>query len=360
VRNDVPGGEHVGEFPPSGVERAGGAKGKGLIELLRGQIRALEQVPVSLAFPPIPGAGRPRPACSLSLAGKLSSPMILGFTAQSNSPGIDSGLQQTNKDQEQRNILFSLGSPEARPVGNLTSPGCSIARARGPILSHKEEGEPALSKLAAGGLHEIKPASNADHPAALAFAIAFLSERIAWRDRAASPLLWCLTERTAREWGAPYGPGLLSFGLDPARCLIIQARNRRDAAWALEEGLKSCACIAALGQIEVKTPLIARRLGLAAQTSRTPCLLLSGYEGGGLPGTLTRWRIGAAGSRPANFDSSAPGATRWHLTLERCREMRPEQSWIVEFSHGAYGLHLAAALADRAAEAGEGSRALSG
>ena len=76
-----------------------------------------------------------------------------------------------------------------------------------------------------------------------------------------------------------------------------------DAAWALEEGLKAGAFIAALGQIEVKAPIVARRLGLAAQTSRTPCLLLSGHQGGGLPGTLTRWRVAAERRSGAAFDA---------------------------------------------------------
>src|SRR4029077_14783923 len=66
VRNDVPDGKNVGEFLPSGVEKAGGAGGEGLIEQLRKRIRVLEQVPVSLAFPPAPDTRPlPRPSCSL-------------------------------------------------------------------------------------------------------------------------------------------------------------------------------------------------------------------------------------------------------------------------------------------------------
>ena len=207
------------------------------------------------------------------------------------------------------------------------------------------------SKLAAAGLHEIKPAAYRDAPAALAFALAFIGDRLVKREDA-SPLLWCLTDRAAREWGAPYGPGLISFGLDPALVLIVQARNGMDAAWALEEGLKARAFTAALGQIEVKAPIIARRLGLAAQTSRTPCLLLSGHQGNGLPGTLTRWRVAAERSSGAAFDAAAPGPPAWHLTLERCRGMAPARSWTVEFRDVAYGFRLAARFADRAAEAG--------
>ncbi len=43
-----------------------GLRGRVLIEQLRASIRALEQVPVSLASPPAPGAALSRPACSLS------------------------------------------------------------------------------------------------------------------------------------------------------------------------------------------------------------------------------------------------------------------------------------------------------
>ena len=89
VRNDVPGGKNVGEFLPSGVEKAGGAGDEGLIEHLRKRIRVLDQVPVSLAFPPAPDTGPlPRPACSL-LASVPSLPLSsLGAPANANpSPG---------------------------------------------------------------------------------------------------------------------------------------------------------------------------------------------------------------------------------------------------------------------------------
>ena len=252
MRNNVPDGENVGEFRTSGVERAGGAGGEGLIEQLRERIRVLEQVPVSLAFPPAPDTGPlPRPACSL-LAPVPSLP------------------------------LSSLGVPaNANPSPGKGEGGGAVTRTESPG-----------TELAANGLHEIKPAAYRDVPSALAFALAFIGDRLTRRENA-SPFLWCLTERAAREWGAPYGPGLVAFGLDPALVLIVQTRNATDAAWAVEEGLKAGAFIAVLGQIEVKAPIIARRLGLAAQTSRTPCLLLSGHQGGGLPGTLTRWRVAA-------------------------------------------------------------------
>jgi protein ImuA len=342
VRNNVPDGENVGEFLPSGVERAGGAGGEGLIEHLRERIRVLEQVPVSLAFPPAPDTGPlPRPACSLlSPVPSLSSPFLREPANSNPSPGKGEGGDGHRP---------SPGGGHAATIGSDPLPDPPPSRGR----------ETPLHKLAANGLHEIKPAAYRDAPSALAFALAFIGDRLTRRE-GASPLLWCLTERAAREWGAPYGPGLIAFGLDPALVLIVQARNAMDAAWALEEGLKAGAFIAALGQIEVKAPIIARRLGLAAQASRTPCLLLSGHQGSGLPGTLTRWRVAAERTSGAAFDAAAPGAPAWHLTLERCRGMAPARSWTVEFRDVAYGFHLAPRFADRAAEAEEERQALSG
>jgi protein ImuA len=285
---------------------------------LREEIAKLEQVPVSLAFPPAPGqAATLGPACS----------------------------------------LLSLQTPPlSEPANSNPSPwGLPL---QGLAPSRGREPSP-LARLEAFGLHEIKPSAYGDEPAALSFALAFLGTQLSRRDKA-SALLWCLTENASREWGAPYGPGLIALGVDPSLLLIVEARTALDAAWALEEGLKASSFIGALGQIEITSPLIARRLGLAAQASRTPCLLLSGHRGLGLPGTLTRWRIEAAPSRQAPFDHAAPGAFAWHLALERFRGSAGARHWTVEFCNDAYGVRLAAALSDRAAEAGDERRAVSG
>ncbi|MGZ5917857.1 MAG: ImuA protein [Methyloceanibacter sp.] len=208
-----------------------------------------------------------------------------------------------------------------------------------------------LGTLRQSGLHELKAATYRDGPAALAFALAAIGAGLARSEQTPGLVLWCLTAEAAREWGRPYGPGLMGLGLDPALFLLVEARNAADAAWALEEGLKSRALTAALAQIEVRAPLIARRLGLAAKASRTPCLLLSGHRGASLPGALTRWRVAAMASVPARFDAAAPGAPRWHLTLERCWGAVPGQDWTVEWSDASYDFRVAPASAAGAAEA---------
>ena len=320
MRNDVPGGAEGLLVPPAGVAKAGGARARVLIEHLRAQIRALEQVPVSLAIPPAPGAAPPRPACSLSPL-ECSS-----FEGVLRTPPQDDGVQ------------ISKHHPEVRGAKRRAS---------------KDDATGPLHKLKRGGLHEIKPEAYGDKPAALAFALAVVAEQAAAQGMRRDLVLWCLTKKAALEWGRPYGPGLIASGLDPALALIVVARNEDDAAWALEEGLKSRALIAALAEIEIKTPLAARRLSLAAQASRTPCLLLSSHSHANLPGTVTTWRIAARRSGFVSFDATAPGSPSWQLTLERCRGEAPGQSLIVEFSHKSFPFRLSAASSDRAAEAGE-------
>ena len=134
-------------------------------------------------------------------------------------------------------------------------------------------------------------------------------------------------------------------GQDGRRCRLGPGR-----------GAEEPGAMAALAQAEIKAPLAARRLGLAAQAARTPCLLLSGHPaaGGGParhPHPLAH--RGERSSADAPFDANAPGAPPWQLTLERCRGEAPGRSFIVEFSHELFRFHLSAASSDRAAEAGE-------
>src|SRR5262245_49925201 len=115
LRNDVPGGAEGLLVPPAGVERAGGARGRVLIEQLRASIRALEQVPVSLAIPPAPGTAPPHPACSIFSSYELSSP---GLTEQSSNPWprIEALPQPTKKGQGLLDARFRGHEKETRKL----------------------------------------------------------------------------------------------------------------------------------------------------------------------------------------------------------------------------------------------------
>ena len=244
---------------------------------------------MSLANPPAPGAVPSRPACSLSFAGSATDPAL----------------------------------------------------AKNPLV--------LLSRLGRGGLHELKPASYRDTPAAVEFALAIFAAEQA--GLSSHPLLWCLTRKAAHEWGRPYGPGLHRLGHDPALFLIVEANNDLDATWALEEGLKSNSLRAVFGQVGFASPLTARRLSLAAQSAGTPCLLITNPRESGLPATLTRWRIAASAS--ASTLAAAPSPLSLHLTLERCRGAAAERSWSVEWDRESHRFSLAASLPHRTVETGK-------
>ena len=266
-------------FVPRSLTAGGAEARSGLVERLRGEIRAIEQAPVSLAAPPTVDTGAPRPACT--------SPE----KTSAHTPSWTFGIEQID---------------QALPWAGLPS----------------------------NGLHEIRPASHADSWAALGFALALLARRKTARG---GILLWGFTERTAHEFGAPYAPGLSRFGIDPNALLMARARGGPDLAWVLEEGLKSRALDAVLGQGEAMPEAIGKRLALAARTHRTPCLLIPDHRAGGLGPALTRWRVAAAPSAPPPFNASAPGFPCWHLTLERCRHGPAGHEWTLEWQEAREG-----------------------
>lgn len=66
---------------------------------------------------------------------------------------------------------------------------------------------------------------------------------------------------------------LLQQGLDPSRQWICNDLSPRDAAWAMELGLKSGACSLVLCWLKKPSPPVLRRLKLATSTGRTVGIL---------------------------------------------------------------------------------------
>jgi protein ImuA len=224
--------------------------------------------------------------------------------------------------------------------------------------------------LAASGLHEIKPETPADGPAAQALAMLLLARQLTARSdevgtgsseeratkqgsrtpaRPEPALLWAMTWRGIGEAGRPYGPGLAPLGLDPGHVLFVEARRDSEVAWVLEEGLRSQALAGVLGGVTKLDMTAARRLALAAATHTTPCLLLTPARGPGVPVAMSRWRVGATSGGRHALEPGLPAGLRLRLTLERCRGREADRSWIVEWSDATFRFRLAAALADRAA-----------
>ncbi|MFQ5954062.1 MAG: ImuA family protein [Kiloniellales bacterium] len=197
--------------------------------------------------------------------------------------------------------------------------------------------------LRLGSVHEIGGVGEADAMgAATGFCVALLRRLAREALPGAGAVLWC----TARD--DLYAPGLIRFGLDPDRLIVVRARRREDRLWAMEEGLGCPALSAVVCEARPPGPTEGRRLQLAAERGGVTGFLLHRPEavpgrGGAGPASAaaTRWRLSAIpGEAPEVGGIDAP---RWRAELLRCRGgMR--RVWVMEWDHETGGFRLAAAL----------------
>ena len=158
------------------------------------------------------------------------------------------------------------------------------------------------------------------------------------------PLLWVQDRMAILENGRIHPPGL------PIRDLIhVEARDARDALWAMEEGLRCAALSAVIGEIWGDPRALdftaTRRLAVAAERSGTPCWLVRLAGHANLSGARMRWRIASAPSLPNPLDPRAPGTPTWDAELFRARGMASGR-WSLADEAG--GFHLVAGAGDRA------------
>lgn len=160
--------------------------------------------------------------------------------------------------------------------------------------------------LPTGVLHEIL--GRPGDAAACGFAVKLLSQLVVLRKR---PVLWCLGDEDA---GAPYAPGLTQGRLASEDVIFARARKPAELLWAMEEGARSGAFAAVLGEGVSPDLTATRRLQLAAEAGAATALLLLPYRlSGGVSAALTRWQVTAV---PVEEDSET---ARWQVELRRCR-----------------------------------------
>lgn len=210
------------------------------------------------------------------------------------------------------------------------------------------------ASLSLGGVHDIKPSTFGDWPAALAFALRLAVRRRLQSSPAAStlPMLWCWPSVSASEFGRPHAPGLRCLGLRPEDVLIVETSRQADILWAMEEGLRSGAFSLVIGHQQSVALTPSRRLALAAAETQTPCLLLTAPGTDNTPASATRWRIARMPSAPHPLIPEAPGHLRSRISLERSRGGPPlldSLSFDVEWSDVSHRFHMVSGLADRAA-----------
>jgi protein ImuA len=197
--------------------------------------------------------------------------------------------------------------------------------------------------LPLAALHEMEGAGAADENGA---AVTFLAGILA-RLVPARPVLWCLQRPDLHP------PGLALAGLDAKRLVLLRAPDERDILWAMEEGLRSRALAAVVGEVETLSTPASRRLQLAAESAGVTGFVLHRSAGNaGTSAAVTRWRIAALPSAPVAGESGI-GRPRWRVELLRCRGGMPA-AWDVEACDGQSlrttgHVAVPAALADRSA-----------
>ena len=164
------------------------------------------------------------------------------------------------------------------------------------------------------------------------------------------PLLWVQDRMAILESGRLHPPGL------PTQNLIhVEARDARDALWAMEEGVRCPALSAVIGELwadpQALDFIATRRLAVASERSGTPCWLVRLGGTANLSGARMRWRIGSAPSLVNLLDGRATGSPAWDAELFRARGCPPGR-WKVAYEADRF--HLVAAPGDRAM--GEGRR----
>lgn len=219
--------------------------------------------------------------------------------------------------------------------------------------------------LARGALHEVYPRRVADAPPASAFALA-LAIKAAGLNGKQKPILWVRQDFIDTEMGALNGAGLMEFGLDPSRLILVRARDVSDVLRAGEDAAR-CSSLGAVimepwGDSKSIDLTATRRLGLAAGDSGVT-VMLARPGARPVPSTAdTRWSVAGAASQSPGAD--APGRPAFNLSLLRHRGGSSERTWTVEWDRDAHAfadaplsVGLVPPVADRPVAAGQRSRA---
>jgi protein ImuA len=153
------------------------------------------------------------------------------------------------------------------------------------------------------------------------------------------PLLWVQERMAILESGRVHPPGLATSNL-----IHVEARDARDALWAMEEGLRCAALSAVIGEVWGDPRALdftaTRRLAVASERSGVAAFLIRLGGHANLSGARMRWRIASAPSLVDDLDPKAPGTPVWDAELFRARGMPPGR-WSVSRDAGVFDLAAA-------------------
>ena len=181
------------------------------------------------------------------------------------------------------------------------------------------------------GLHEIYAATAAD-AASLSGCALMLA-----RASGAGTCLWVRHAGQGREAGEPSPAGLVELGIDPARVVLLSARDPACVLQAALEGARSAAAGTVImelwGAVKGYDLTASRRLALAAQAAGRSVVVTRATAGPTPSAAQTRWQIRAMPSRA--LAAQAPGPPAFEMSLLRARSGQEGLRFCVEWDRDA-------------------------
>ena len=208
---------------------------------------------------------------------------------------------------------------------SLAKPGLEETSARIP-LGHAIADLCLKGGLERGVLHEVFAAIG--HEAAATGFAAGLAARVAAR----KCLLWIRQDFSALEFGELSATGLLEFGIDPERLLLLSVADAAAALRAANDAL-SCAALGAVvieiaGRPKILDLMASRRLTLACAQKTVTAFLLRFNAEPEASTAETRWLVRTATSPP---EAENWGHPVFEAGLVRNRHGRTGE-WVMEWS----------------------------
>jgi len=148
-------------------------------------------------------------------------------------------------------------------------------------------------------------------------------------------------------------PGLLPYGCDPGRLVMVRSDKDTDTLAAMEVTLREGTAAAVVGEVGEFDRIASRRLQLACLRHGVTGFVLRRWPYGqrnrerDASAAVTRWHLISV---PSVRNDKEPGLPRWHVALTHARGGRPGE-WIMEAADdAAHPIRVVAALADHASE----------
>jgi protein ImuA len=191
--------------------------------------------------------------------------------------------------------------------------------------------------LGGGLLQEVFTDSVRNGGASLAFA---LGQAKTLLQAQRSAVLYVQLASDAQFFGLPYGPGLVSFGFDPAQLLIVRTAEMAELLWVAEEAL-ACQAIAGIvadvgGEPGPLDFTASRRLSLRAAENGASLFLLRYGSGRDASAAHLRWHVAPHAASRRRHDSRAPGQARWRIRLEKGVTDRQSAEWLLEWGENGF------------------------